>query len=115
MELEHHPDYQPCPPDESYVKEFKSCPVCHKKGPTREHVAKHFLDKIMKDVVDGFADPLSCSQCDYQSEKTSETVALHIALNHDAIKPYVNDKIVVEMKRSGLTQFAWNDSRICNF
>merc|ERR1719323_1306822 len=43
MELEHHPDNQPCPPDETYVKEFKTCPICDKIQPTREHVAKPYI------------------------------------------------------------------------
>ena len=57
--------------------------------------------KELKEVVENTNDdPLTCSQCDYQSEKTSETVALHIALNHDAIKPYIIDKNLVQLKRS---------------
>jgi len=85
MELEHHPDNQPCPPEEGFKSDFQSCPVCSKPEPTKEHVARHFLEEL-KVAVEAFDDPLSCNKCDYQSEKTSETVALHIALNHDSLK-----------------------------
>ena len=98
MELEHHPDGLPCPPDEFYKREFQHCPICDKKAPLREHLAKHFI-KELKDMVESFNDPLTCSQCDYQSEKTSETVALHIALNHDAINTYLKDAKLVKTKR----------------
>ena len=57
----------------------------------------------LKEVVEkNNDDPLTCSQCDYQSEKTSETVALHFALNHDAIKPYIMDQNLIQLKRSAL-------------
>ena len=102
MEIEHHQDNQPCPTDETYVKEFKTCPICDKIQPTREHVAKHFMEELKEVVEKNNDDPLTCSQCDYQSEKTSETVALHFALNHDAIKPYIMDQNLIELKRSAL-------------
>ena len=62
-------------------------------------MAKHFIEEL-KEVVEKNDDPLTCSQCDYQSEKTSETVALHIALNHDGIKPYISDDNFIQLKRS---------------
>ena len=85
MELEHHPDYQPCPPEEGFKQEFDSCPVCSKKEPTKEHVARHFLNELLE-IVGAFEDPLACNKCDYQSEKNSISVALHLALNHDVLK-----------------------------
>ena len=86
MELEHHPDCQPCPPEEGFVREFSTCPVCHRDAPTKEHVARHFLSEL-RDIVETFEDPLCCNQCDYQSEKSADIVALHLALNHDALNP----------------------------
>ena len=88
MELEHHPDNQPCPPDDDYRPEFPRCPLCNKKEPTKEHVAKHYMAEL-KEMVEAFEDSLACNQCDYQSEKNSETVALHMALNHDLLKSLI--------------------------
>jgi hypothetical protein len=106
MELEHHPDTNPCPPYDGFVKEYKSCPICDCKEPTREHVFRHFLSEL-KEVVEAFEDPLACTQCDYQSEKTStDIVALHIALNHDAIKPYLTDLNLIQSKRNQISSSA---------
>ena len=63
-------------------------------------MAKHFMEELKEVVEKNNDDPLTCSQCDYQSEKTSETVALHFALNHDAIKPYIMDQNLIQLKRS---------------
>ena len=92
MELEHHPDYQPCPPEEGFKKDFQICPVCSKKEPTKEHVARHFLKELLE-IVQAFEDPLACNKCDYQSEKNPISVALHLALNHDILKTVLPTKV----------------------
>ena len=99
MELEHHPNNLPCISDDTYVKKFQKCPICDKLQPNSEHVAKHFSLEL-KDLVESFEDPLTCSHCGYQSEKNSQLIALHIAISHDAIKPYISDKNVIISKRS---------------
>ena len=98
-ELQHHPNQQPCPLDDTYVKKFEKCPICDKLGPNCDHVVKHFILEL-KDLVENYDDPLTCSNCGYQSDNNSELVALHIGLNHDAIKPYINDKNIINTKRS---------------
>ena len=99
MELEHHPNSQPCPLDDTYVKTFEKCPICDKLQPNSEHVAKHFIQELVE-VVENYDDPLTCSHCGYESENNLQLVALHIALSHDAIKPYIGDKNVINIKRS---------------
>lgn len=40
------------------------CPVCDFVGPSREHVARHFMDELLELADD--PKKLSCSECDYK-------------------------------------------------
>ena len=97
MELINHPDEEACPPHEGYVKAYPQCPVCEKSQPTREHVALHFLDELLE-VVSQFPTPLTCTRCEDYATETEKTLALHVALVHEQIQPYLDDFDLVQAK-----------------
>ena len=98
MELINHPDEVPCPPHEGYVKEYSMCPVCCKSQPTREHVADHFMEELL-DVVRGFENQLTCQKCEDYTTETERTLAVHLALVHSGISPYLENSRLLSSKR----------------
>ena len=98
MELINHPDEVPCPPHEGYVKEYSMCPVCCKSQPTREHVADHFMEELL-DVVRGFETHLTCQKCEDYTTETERTLAVHLALVHSGISPYLENSRLLSSKR----------------
>ena len=98
MELINHPDEMPCPPHEGYKKEYSMCPVCCKSQPTREHVATHFMQELLQ-VVRGFETPLTCEKCEEYTTETDKTLAIHLALIHSGIAPYLEDAKLLSSKR----------------
>ena len=98
MELINHPDEVPCPPHDGYVKEHAMCPVCCQNQPTREHVASHFLQELIEFVRD-FDPPLTCEKCEDYTTETERTLAIHLALSHNGITPYLEDAKLLSSKR----------------
>ena len=98
MELINHPDEMPCPPYDGYTPEYSMCPVCCSSKPTREHVATHFMEELLE-VVRGFETPLTCNQCEDYTTETERTLAIHIALIHSGISPYLENAKLLSSKR----------------
>ena len=74
------------------------CPVCCKSQPTREHVADHFMEELM-DVVRGFETHLTCQKCEDYTTETERTLAVHLALVHSGISPYLENSRLLSSKR----------------
>ncbi len=74
-----------------------SCPICESKDPSREHVSRHFSEEL-NDIVNGFEDPLQCTQCSYKSDRV-KNVAIHIALVHSILDHFMTDTDLVKSKR----------------
>ena len=98
MELINHPDELPCPPHEGYVKEYSMCPVCCTSQPTREHVANHFMKELL-DVVKEFEPSLTCERCEDYTTETERTLAVHVALVHSGVSPYLDNAKLLSSKR----------------
>ena len=98
MELINHPDELPCPPHDGYVREYSMCPVCCTGQPTREHVATHFMEELLE-VVRGFETPLTCNQCEDYTTETERTLAVHLALIHSGVSPYLENSKLLSSKR----------------
>ena len=98
MELINHPDEMPCPPHDGYVREYSMCPVCCSSQPTREHVASHFMEELLE-VIRGFEEPLTCNQCEDYTTETERTLAIHFALIHSGISPFLENAKLLSCKR----------------
>ena len=51
----------------------------------------------------GAGGSLTCTKCEDYCTETEKTLALHVALVHDAIQPYLDDPTLVKAKRQSST------------
>ena len=58
-----------------------------------------FQNQFPGNEVGGAGGTLSCTKCEDYCTETEKTLALHVALVHDAIQPYLDDPTLVQAKR----------------
>lgn len=75
----------------------ENCIICNLPGPSREHVARHFLTELQNIVSEKSPSPLSCPECSFSAEK-AEYVARHMGLVHCKMDELVMDQELVKNK-----------------
>ena len=54
---------------------------------------------MVSQFPEGAGGSLTCTKCEDYSTETERTLALHVALVHDAIQPYLEDSGLLAAKR----------------
>lgn len=76
----------------------EQCVICNVSVPTREHVARHFLNELLEIIKENSKSMKSCFECSFTAEKP-EYVARHIGLVHCKLDDLLGDPDAVGKKR----------------
>ena len=75
----------------------EKCVICNISVPSREHVARHFLNELLEIIKEKSKSMLSCFECHFTAEKP-EYVARHIGIVHCKLDEILRDPEKVAKK-----------------
>ncbi|TRY75091.1 hypothetical protein TCAL_00608 [Tigriopus californicus] len=78
-----------------------NCMICGMVGPSREHVARHFMPELM-DLIDDLPDKLQCPDCKFRGD-CPQKLARHLALVHSKLDELLSNRALVDQRRDEIS------------